>query len=253
MKFLVQTTNGHIVFDFAFELLRCKEYYDWRGDELEICFADNRTYPTDLPRYEYVPVGSVEFVSNFLKREYPGAAAALMPLNVPEDLFRFAGRAIKNVTCQIDMTDLPDGQRFFRKSLSTIKHKRNGIFQADKSQLEEFAGFQVSEVIEFLSEWRVFVFQGKVQYIANYAGDPELFPHIETIHKMIEAFSSAPVAYTLDVGLKKDPNGRVPETVVVECHRFFSCGLYGFSDLAKYPAMLSQAWAEMTRINFRSR
>ena len=52
--------------------------------------------------------------------------------------------------------------------------------------------------------------------------------------------AAAPVAYTLDVAVT--PEGK---TVVIECHRFFSCGLYGFSDIAKYPKMLSQAWFQM--------
>ena len=61
---------------------------------------------------------------------------------------------------------------------------------------------------------------------------------------MIETYKpEAPVAYTLDIGVEKYRG-----TFIIECHRFFSCGLYGFSDHRRYPKMLSQEWAEITGI-----
>ena len=45
-------------------------------------------------------------------------------------------------------------------------------------------------------------------------------------------YSNSPHAYTLDVGVTE--NG---ETVVIEVHDFFSCGLYGFLRTDKLPYM----------------
>lgn len=42
---------------------------------------------------------------------------------------------------------------------------------------------------------------------------------------------------------------KVVHDSVVECHRFFSCGLYGFNDPAVLPYMFSQAWFEIKNIN----
>ena len=70
-------------------------------------------------------------------------------------------------------------------------------------------------------------------------GDFTIFPNIDKINKMI--FKSAPVAYTLDVAICDGA------TVVIEVHDFFSCGLYGFSDLKILPYMFSQWYYEYIR------
>ena len=94
---------------------------------------------------------------------------------------------------------------------------------------------------DILSEWRVFVYHNKIQQVCYYDGDPLVFPDGNRIQMMVDEYSrnNAPVAYTLDVYNTK--NG----TFVMECHRFFSCGLYGFSDYRILPYMFSQAWHEM--------
>ena len=59
--------------------------------------------------------------------------------------------------------------------------------------------------------------------------------------RLVKAYGeAAPKAWTLDVAVTTDS-----KTVVLECHRFFSCGLYGFSDLRRIPKMYSQTWYEM--------
>lgn len=50
---------------------------------------------------------------------------------------------------------------------------------------------------------------------------------------MIEEYKEAPIAYTLDVAITDKG-----DTVVLEVHDFFSCGLYGFNDYRKLPYML---------------
>jgi len=244
MRFLVQTTNGKIVYDFAFELERAKEYYDWKGEPFSITYSDE--VPNHNVFKDDIPVGSVEFVSRFLMNYYPEAKKALLPLNVPECLFDYAGRLIANVREPDDMV-LFDYERLmgrakhlFRKSLDKIKDERNGLLEYGISQ-NPFFGFQVSEEIQIESEWRVFVFQNEIKHIANYSGDSMNYPDNETIRRMVFLYgkNNAPIAYTLDVGVS---NGK---TFVIECHRFFSCGLYGFSDYNHYPKMLSQEWYEM--------
>ena len=51
--------------------------------------------------------------------------------------------------------------------------------------------------------------------------------------------------YTLDVGINSE------KTFVIECHRFFSCGLYGYCDHNTIPIMFSQAWYEMKNLKNR--
>jgi hypothetical protein len=64
---------------------------------------------------------------------------------------------------------------------------------------------------------------------------------------MIATLRNPPIAYTLDVGIKTETK----ETVIIEMHDFFSCGLYGFNDPFRYPYMLSQWFHEFIRNNLR--
>lgn len=244
MHFLVQKVDGRVVHDFSFALLQAKEWYDWSGKEkLFIRFSDGNFDGIRIPGL-YVPVGDIAFVSSFLSRFYPDRKEALRPLNVPEILFPFAGRRIANIWCKDDYAPLQGIKDVYAKSMDVLKDPFNGSFYDVPANYErkDFRHCQVSEIIDIVSEWRAIVHHGAVLYIGNYSGDPLAFPDAGRIRGMAAAYTDAPVAYTLDVAVTKSG-----ETVVVECHRFFSCGLYGFNDLARYPKMLSQAWKEMIR------
>lgn len=252
-KFILQLTHldnftTEITHDFCFMMQRCAEYWKWHGDEMKCRYADIDTLDVIRHPDDNVPIGSVEFVSKYLLKYYPQAYKALYPLNVPEELMYYAGsRWVVNVNDKSDMLifdhDFDMGRctekELFRKSLTTIKDPSNGFFKYDGTNFEDFKGYQVSEKISIDSEWRVFVFKNKIQHIANYSGDCMIFPDADKIREMVNAYTNAPVAYTLDVGVSGD------STFIIECHRFFSCGLYGFSDLQVLPFMFSQEWFEM--------
>lgn len=253
MNFIIQTIDRKIIHDFSYALIRAKEQYDWLAqigfdEKIHIKYIDGfppLTMHVADPN-KYIPVGSVEFVSNYIKQFYPEAEEVLRPLNVPECLFEFAGRPIKNVWNRDDFDEYykllegKDKARLYVKSNHQIKSEFNGpvSYPYDAS---DFRSYQVSTMIDIKSEWRAIVFHNQVMYVANYSGDCLAFPSTDTIRMMVKAFApQAPVAYTLDVAVTENN-----ETVVIECHRFFSCGLYGYNDYGKYPKMLSQAWYEM--------
>lgn len=256
MKFLIQKVKNEIVYDFAFELIRSKEFYDWLGEgEFEIEYAYDLLWPKQCGGLggesdfrNWVPVGSVEFVSRYLLYHAPQQEHMLYPLNVPPCLFKYSGRLISNVInpndmVKFDLEYLKRGStKVFRKSMHKIKSKENGLFDYDCT-FEKFQGFQISEYLDDIdSEWRVFVFKHQVLHLSNYSGSSLIFPNPDTILEIVEEYKKsrkAPIAYTLDLGVRDN------KTFVIECHRFFSCGLYGFSDYARYPKMLSQTWQEM--------
>ena len=254
MRFLIQKSGGKVLYDFVFALQQAVGYFDWRGGERLVLKAVNcedgagpdagwRDFPGVSRPDAWTPVGSVEFVSQYLRRFYPGAVEALRPLNVPDRLFRYAGRFVWNVRYYSDVDLLPfsGDDVIYRKSLDVIKHPDNGMARYRDTLKDGLVGFQVSGTLDFVSEWRVLVFHRDVLHCANYSGDPLRFPDSDSIMAMVEAYGDdAPAAWTLDVGVTG--NG---DTVVVECHRFFSCGLYGFNDYLKLPAMLSQTWYQM--------
>ena len=236
--FLVQVTAGQVTHDFAWRLCRSREYLEWHGDNIEIRFHEGTDFSdVDNPDV-FTPVGSVEFVSEYLRTFHPDAVHMLKPLNVPEKLFPYAGRPVRNILKESDMPKLEENTWLFLKSLSTIKDPENG--PRLNPTAAECVGYQISPMISIISEWRAFVFNGKVLDIRNYSGDPFVCPDKDTVTEMVEEFTDAPVTYTLDVAVTTGN-----KTVVVECHRFFSCGLYGFRDDAKLAPMLSQTWFQM--------
>lgn len=243
MKFLIQTINKRLVHDFAFELTRCEEYHRWIEDPITLRYHEGMDFEKIKHPDNYVPVGSVEFVSTYLKKFYPDAVNALKPLNVPECLFPYAGRTIVNVTKPEDMNIFGNSALVFAKDMNQIKSPRTGFIGLP--EFERVKDCQVSSVLDFQSEWRVFVFQDTIRDCRCYSGDFFAHPSQTAIKDMVNAFwyGHAPKAYTLDVGVTT-----TGETVVIECHRFFSCGLYGFSEQNIYPAMLSQTWYEMKTI-----
>ena len=248
MRFLVQKIDGKIVHDFAFEMQQAKKYYDWSGKEkLIIRYIDGVDFSKIKNPDWYVPIGTVEFVSAYLNTFYPEAKKSLLPLNVPIQLFQYAGRDIANreeFNKEIVDNVFDPMQTVFMKSNDKIKDYGNGLCEY---HCIPDGNWQISEQVDIVSEWRVFVFNGEIQHISNYSGDCMWFPDSYEIHKMVEDYKKSPKAYTLDVAVIKKSEDCY-KTVIIEAHRFFSCGLYGFSDHARIPKMFSQCWNEMKRM-----
>lgn len=234
MKFLIQKIEKEIRHDFSFTLLESIRFNNWlhRNNDIKRKFINNNE-SDDINQIQfnpshknYIPIGSVEFVSKFLEYFY---GTTPKPRNIPIELIPYAERTVINGT-EKDI----NGEKFV-KSNDKIKSFTNICDVAPQGN------YQISDVVSFGSEWRGFVYRNKLVGLQNYAGDFTLFPRIKTIGYMIEDFSkSAPIAYTLDVGIM------IPHehTVIIEVHDFFSCGLYGFSYHKKLPYMFSDWFNE---------
>lgn len=246
MKFLVQKINNKLTLDFCHEIMMSQIYADWRGDKFIIKYAE-KEIPKDFKHPEnYIPIGTVEFVRDYINKYFPNNTKGLIPINVPECLITYAGRYIWNIYSKEDIPDeIKNYNELFRKSLYTIKDENNGFIDYDFLDPEDnnkLIGYQVSTKInDIRSEWRVFVHHNEVKQVCYYDGDPLVFPDRHRIEGMVERYArfDAPIAYTLDVCVTDY------STYVMEVHRFFSCGLYGFADYRVLPYMFSQAWHEM--------
>lgn len=253
MKFLIQKINKKVVHDFSLTLLESIKYKNWYNNSKDykskfintVCDESNNlndiNFADSYYHKKYIPIGSVEFVSQYLYHFY---GLIPKPLNVPLDLFNYTCRMIWNGT-EKSSKSLTRNELFV-KSNDKIK----GFTEIIKSEaiLPE-GNYQFSEIIEIESEWRAFVYQGKLVGLQNYSGDFTKFPDVYLIKEMINDYKSAPIAYTLDVGVtsvQRVNNSRFNNlgrfnsqnnTFVIECHDFFSCGLYGFADHKILPNM----------------
>lgn len=216
MKFLIQTINNEIKHDFSFILLESIEYHNWLN-------SDNITYQLtdDILLPDYTPIGSVEFVTRYLKQFHD---IEVKPINIPSELldFKYTNRYV------INGTEKDISSEKFVKSNDKIKSFTEICSSAPKGN------YQISDLIDIESEWRVFIYNNKMVGLQNYSGCFKIFPDIKLIEEMIEQYESKPVAFTLDVGINKD------KTFIIEIHDFFSCGLYGFSDHRILPFMFNR-------------
>jgi hypothetical protein len=241
MKFLIQKIDKRVRHDFSFVLLEAIEFRNWfnaiKTPKIKVKYfnptSEQKEFIFEEIHRGYTPVGSVEFVCAFLQQFY---GLTPTPLNVPKELFHYTHtlREIFNGT-EKDIVNLTG--KWFVKSNDKIKGFSGIITFNGTSQIPEpiqipIGNYQFSKYIDIRSEWRAFVYEGKLVGLQNYSGEFTQFPSVYEIREMIKAYKSAPIAYTLDVGI----SGLA--TVIIEVHDFFSCGLYGFANLAIYPQML---------------
>src|ERR1035437_1867273 len=241
MKFLIQKINGKVVHDFSFTLLESIRFNNWfhNNNDMKFKFINtfdviepNDIYPMPFKPYhkKYIPVGSVDFVTDYLIHFYN---LNPKPINVPEELFNYTNRHIFNGTEK----DLKGHGKSFVKSNDKIKNFT--VIVEDYHELPT-GNYQISEIIDIDSEWRAFVYQNKLVGLQNYSGDFTMFPNVWIINSMIAAYKSAPIAYTLDIGVFN-----VCDTFVIEVHPMISVGLYGFADHSILPHMFYKAFKEL--------
>lgn len=97
-----------------------------------------------------------------------------------------------------------------------------------------------SPVVDFKSEYRVFVRYGQILDMKHYWGDPLVFPDSKVIQRAIEDYTSAPDAYGIDFGVTKD--GR---TLLIEVNDAWALGCYGLESHL-YAKFLLTRWAQLT-------
>lgn len=241
VRFLVQhLPDGTINPDAAVVCEKVREH-NWLHQETtpyEISLVTMEEMRATLPAYITddscdVPIGSIEFVETFLLRMY--GVEGLIPILIPKELQRerYLGRRIA-VVC--DHTALREKARewnrekVFLKSASQLKCDYTGVYNPANDHLPRDSAFFLSEPLTMLSEWRIFIWKGKVVGVRNYAGDQWLLPSREMVEEMVRNYTGAPDAYTLDVAVCQVGEDVPHRTVVVEVHRFISCGLYGFEE-----------------------
>jgi hypothetical protein len=244
MKFLIQTVDNNIVHDFSFALIEAIKYQNWYNRNNDITYV---TTDGDMLLENYTPVGSNDFVCNYIKKYY-GENNIPKPINIPNDLMfdYYLSRNIK-------FSNIKDGTPTFNidfpcfiKSDTQIKKYTNIIYHPDELKNVPDDKYIISDVIDIDSEYRCFIHKEKLVGLQNYSGDFTIFPNIGIIYEMINEYKTAPVAYTLDVGINKSDN----KTFIIECHDMYSVGLYGMNDSRILPQMFNDWWKEyINKIN----
>jgi len=218
-KFLIQTINGEITFDFQWELIQAIKGANWLHNKIiyEYILSD-----VDIPNC--IPIGSVEFTLNYMQKYHN---KIIKPIHIPPSLFK--EEYLKRKCEILHHSQINITQDIFIKSIDVIKGFTSII--KTKNQIPTSGNYFISELINIDSEWRAFIYKNELVGLQNYLGDFTLFPNVKLIKEMIYNYKEAPSAYTLDVGINE--NG----TFLIEIGEIFSSSLYGWSNHQLLPLM----------------
>lgn len=229
IKFLIQ--NKDIKYDFEFHLKQAIEYQNWYNNEklYKIIYKEPKSIKG------VIPVGSVEFVMNFIKIHY---SIDVKPINIPEEL-RDQKYLLRNIEFKNKKDIILNEEKFVK---SNDKYKVFTELISDTSYIPD-GNYMISDVIDIYSEYRCFVYNGRLVGMKNYGGDYLLLPNMDIVNEMISKYKKCPKAYTLDVGINDKG------TFLIEVHPFSSCGLYGFDDYRILPQMMREGFEYLKRSN----
>lgn len=174
------------------------------------------------------------------------------PANIdyPESLAEFLRRRVWRSTireahglCVADRFDPPvfikpvTGHKEFTGHVLAVY--RDLIRTAGWAHEEPDTAVWISEVVEFVAEWRYFVQRGEIVGVGHYFGDPLRAPDPDVVRAAVAAYTDAPAAYVIDFGVLADGS-----TAMVEVNDGFSFGCYGLNPYA-HAHMLTARWLEM--------
>ena len=169
------------------------------------------------------------------------ALLKMMGLNVPVydypiELKEFYGRKIYAGVLG-EIVNIPDNWGKFIKPKAGSKIFTGRVVNGTRDLIGIGLSFDypiwISEVVEFIAEWRCFVLDGRVLDVRPYTGDYHT-----------QCWKDAPIAYGLDIGVTSD--GR---TLVVEVNDGYALGNYGLSPL-KSINFHKARWKELVKPYF---
>ena len=180
------------------------------------------------------------------------ALLKMMGLNVPVydypiELKEFYGRNIYEGVLG-EIVNIPDNWGKFIKPKAGSKVFTGRVVNGTHDLIGIGLPFDypiwISEVVEFIAEWRCFVLDGQVLDVRPYTGDYHSHFDASVIDEAISCWKDTPIAYGLDIGVTRD--GR---TLVVEVNDGYALGNYGLSPLNSINFHKAR-WKEMVKPYF---
>lgn len=258
MKFLIQTINEKVVHDFCFELERGIDYWKWKGEQVDVIYAELSELEYLILEHddisEYIPQGTIEFVFEFINL-YIKPNSIIHP--VPISSIRGFGHDGAWITDSLsdfvkNELTLSDKADVYIKSVTKFKAKFSGRYNLGelRKEIPENLKNEKLQVTYFCkhveSEFRCFVYKDELLDIKRYKftslnsfPSPENMEDILSLKDEITEEYKLP-AYSFDILLDSSGNTRL-----LEIHEIFSTGLYGFSDYEYYPWMVVRGFQKI--------
>lgn len=205
-------------------------------------FNEDAIYSNKIDMKNIVAIGDIPFVQGYLRKIYK--INNMNPIEVPKCLRteEFLKRKYSIVKAEY----IPHKGIYFIKDVSTLKsfcyctgndlsylnikkiikspEKIKAIKKTDTSlYLNSEHLYQVSEFVNVLSEYRVYIIDGQIEAISNYNGNPCILPDTELIKKANIIYSMEkdyPKSYSMDIMITDRG------TCIAEIHPWCCLGLY---------------------------
>lgn len=229
--------------DFGYFTIEATKFQNWyeRGKIYDyrlirdLSFKSNPAGAPEMEHYNYlhincIPVGSVEFCETWYRSM---GVANIKPLNIPEELWKYAGR-------EVFVSNSTPDKHYFMKNINNIKAPHNGEIQGC-ANIKYDKMFFTEWIEDVVSEWRVFILNKKILGIKCYSGDEWILPSKSFIEEIVSNYGK--VSYTLDVMIDKGN-----KNYIVELHDFFACGLYGFDDYTGIINMMKRTQSDLLKL-----
>jgi hypothetical protein len=164
---------------------------------------------------------------------------------IPAELERFAARRIWTSTLGEARASVASGKPVFVKPLEGAPRLFKGQVLREYRDLIRTAQFAAetavwcSELVDFVSEHRVFVREGDVVGVQHYSGDFRRTIAWSVVDEALGTYANKPAGFAMDFGVTND--GR---TLIVEQNDGFSLGAYGLHPVA-YARLLQSRWLEI--------
>ena len=97
----------------------------------------------------------------------------------------------------------------------------------------------LSEVVNYISEYRCFVNRRGLIGCKNYTGNFEVLPNFNMVYGAIEDYKEQPLSYSIDFGITDKG-----ETQLIEINDGFALGAYGLNPIL-YCKMIRDRWNEI--------
>jgi hypothetical protein len=241
MKVLVQSKKNEPTTPFSINGAICLEGFIQQGHSPQFFTVDE--IPTLQFRKEEPVIGGV----GTYQRVFERLGVKSERLSYPESLENFMGRKtgyvkVGHLTALLDSNE---NQLFIKPANDDkqftgfiCKHKEDR-WNPRISAMENDALLAWSEVVTFITEFRVYVLNGRIQNVSRYRGPVDKYPDMKVVREMVDAYSDAPIAYGLDVGVTSSAR-----TLLVEVNEALALSNYGLAPTL-HAKMVASRWFEI--------
>lgn len=169
------------------------------------------------------------------------------PNDFPEALEPFFHRRVWRASFDQLETALDNGREVFAKPAGRRKLFTGRVFSSPDdfyglSHISRQEPLWCSEVVEWRSEYRVYVIEGSIVSIDHYSGEVSVSLDEAVVKDALHAHAAtgaAPAAYGIDFGVLS-----TGETALVEANDGYALGAYHI-DSASYARLLHTRWAQL--------